>query len=478
MGRSPEAVSLKKSLLSTLEGSEKVSDVLKVPIRTSLRRREVKKVKKMVTFGVVEEVEEPPEYIYPFTEEGKALFRRRLYDKCLEYLDKSLEVEPVDPLTLAWRSRQYGSLMLDSNHPSRQSVARDTVAERLVYSPPTEANRVQSPAGSLPDFVRRESCQAMSLLGGFSRGSPVSQLFHSSSAPCSPQSPSCQIHMFNPSAALADARKSKAMYRHYVAEELGGRGGEEVFSLGLLRKADALYHKARFEEALVLYHQGTRLRPGVRDFPRGVARAQQALLNSLGKWRRGRAEGPRPHSSKVGWSTCSRLSRVRARPLRSRSSARLPHCEFVNNSLLLGLNNFFQTDETSRWLQQGAESSSTPPKCPDVYRKGLKVLPHQRCYDVRTFPPDSSTREARGASGAAERCLMATTGNGFNLAHSGTFHTPLRYSRRLLNLPEPRFRRYDENTARHARRSDEALGVRVTVARIAPPLLDLGRAAT
>ncbi|KAJ8897528.1 hypothetical protein PR048_002875 [Dryococelus australis] len=38
--------------------------------------------------------------------------------------------------------------------------------------------------------------------------------------------------------------------------------------------------------------------------------------------------------------------------------------------------------------------------------------------------------------------------------------------------------RHDGNTARLARRSDEALGVRVTVARIAPSLLDLGRAAT
>ncbi|KAJ8866656.1 hypothetical protein PR048_032517 [Dryococelus australis] len=36
----------------------------------------------------------------------------------------------------------------------------------------------------------------------------------------------------------------------------------------------------------------------------------------------------------------------------------------------------------------------------------------------------------------------------------------------------------DGNTARLARRSDEALGVRVSVARIAPSLLDLGRAAT
>ncbi|KAJ8878512.1 hypothetical protein PR048_019090 [Dryococelus australis] len=37
----------------------------------------------------------------------------------------------------------------------------------------TKANRVQSPAGS-PDFRKWESCRAMPLFGGFSRGSPVS----------------------------------------------------------------------------------------------------------------------------------------------------------------------------------------------------------------------------------------------------------------------------------------------------------------
>ncbi|KAJ8894829.1 hypothetical protein PR048_000136 [Dryococelus australis] len=42
---------------------------------------------------------------------------------------------------------------------------------------------------------------------------------------------------------------------------------------------------------------------------------------------------------------------------------------------------------------------------------------------------------------------------------------------------EPLRRRHDGNTARLARRSDETLGVRVSVARIAPSLLDLERAA-
>ncbi|KAJ8879758.1 hypothetical protein PR048_020366 [Dryococelus australis] len=47
------------------------------------------------------------------------------------------------------------------------------VAERLTHSPPTKANRVQSPAG-LPDFRKWESCRTMPLVGGFSRGSPAS----------------------------------------------------------------------------------------------------------------------------------------------------------------------------------------------------------------------------------------------------------------------------------------------------------------
>ncbi|KAJ8881328.1 hypothetical protein PR048_017809 [Dryococelus australis] len=47
------------------------------------------------------------------------------------------------------------------------------VPERLACSPPTKANRVQSSAGSLPDFRMWESCRTMSLFGGFSRGTPV-----------------------------------------------------------------------------------------------------------------------------------------------------------------------------------------------------------------------------------------------------------------------------------------------------------------
>ncbi|KAJ8867247.1 hypothetical protein PR048_031046 [Dryococelus australis] len=48
------------------------------------------------------------------------------------------------------------------------------VAERLDYPPHKKANRVQSPAGPIPDFRLWESSRTMQLVSGFSRGSSVS----------------------------------------------------------------------------------------------------------------------------------------------------------------------------------------------------------------------------------------------------------------------------------------------------------------
>ncbi|KAJ8869920.1 hypothetical protein PR048_028930 [Dryococelus australis] len=48
------------------------------------------------------------------------------------------------------------------------------VAQRFACSPHTKANQAQSPAGSLPNFRKWLSCRTMPLVGGFSRGSPVS----------------------------------------------------------------------------------------------------------------------------------------------------------------------------------------------------------------------------------------------------------------------------------------------------------------
>ncbi|KAJ8884288.1 hypothetical protein PR048_016145 [Dryococelus australis] len=51
---------------------------------------------------------------------------------------------------------------------------RAAVAEWLDCSPPIKTNWVQSPAGSLPDFLLWESCWMMLLVSGFSQGSPIS----------------------------------------------------------------------------------------------------------------------------------------------------------------------------------------------------------------------------------------------------------------------------------------------------------------
>ncbi|KAJ8869052.1 hypothetical protein PR048_030607 [Dryococelus australis] len=58
--------------------------------------------------------------------------------------------------------------ILTSLHPHRAAVA-----ERLARSPPTKANRAQCPAGS-SDSRKWESCRTIPLVGGSSRGSPVS----------------------------------------------------------------------------------------------------------------------------------------------------------------------------------------------------------------------------------------------------------------------------------------------------------------
>ncbi|KAJ8883046.1 hypothetical protein PR048_014885 [Dryococelus australis] len=59
---------------------------------------------------------------------------------------------------------------------------------RLQRSPPIKANRVQIPAGPLPNFRMWEPCRTMSLVTGFSRGSPVSpRLLHTGAAPYSPR---------------------------------------------------------------------------------------------------------------------------------------------------------------------------------------------------------------------------------------------------------------------------------------------------
>ncbi|KAJ8867883.1 hypothetical protein PR048_031688 [Dryococelus australis] len=75
---------------------------------------------------------------------------------------------PTADTTLCHLCRETGQ------ESARAHTQGAVVAERLACSPPTRANRAQSPAGSHPGFRMWESCRTMPLLGGFSWGSPVS----------------------------------------------------------------------------------------------------------------------------------------------------------------------------------------------------------------------------------------------------------------------------------------------------------------
>ncbi|KAJ8878119.1 hypothetical protein PR048_022586 [Dryococelus australis] len=61
-------------------------------------------------------------------------------------------------------------------------VTGAAVAKRLACSPCTTANWIQSPAGPLPEFRMWESFRKMPLVGGFSRGFPISPAASPSSA--------------------------------------------------------------------------------------------------------------------------------------------------------------------------------------------------------------------------------------------------------------------------------------------------------
>ncbi|KAJ8874998.1 hypothetical protein PR048_022888 [Dryococelus australis] len=91
-----------------------------------------------------------------------------------------------------------------------------TVAERLGCSPSIRANRGQCPVGPLPDFRKWEPCRTMPLLGGFSRGSPVSlalafrrrSILASSVAIVKPLSAAVATRLNNPTSSCAAAEDS------------------------------------------------------------------------------------------------------------------------------------------------------------------------------------------------------------------------------------------------------------------------------
>ncbi|KAJ8869349.1 hypothetical protein PR048_030924 [Dryococelus australis] len=114
------------------------------------------------------------------------------------------------------------------NYPHVRSSAtiptcKNPVAERLACSPPTKENRVQSPAGAIPDFRMWESCLTILLVSGFSRGYPVPTAPHSRAAPYSPQSPTSAL---NTSLVILGARADPTKWK--ITRQVGQFGRRNV----------------------------------------------------------------------------------------------------------------------------------------------------------------------------------------------------------------------------------------------------------
>ena len=79
----------------------------------------------------------------------------------------------------------------------------------------------------------------------------------------------CYLVEGNATKALADADAS--------LEE------DKRFYKGLYEKAEALYFKRQFEQALIYYHRGHKIRPELEQFRLGIQKANEALSNAISK---------------------------------------------------------------------------------------------------------------------------------------------------------------------------------------------------
>ncbi|XP_065203319.1 outer dynein arm-docking complex subunit 4 [Planococcus citri] len=79
----------------------------------------------------------------------------------------------------------------------------------------------------------------------------------------------CHLMMGNASLALKDAEQALTEDKSFIK--------------GLYQKAEALYHLAQFEYSLMYFHRGLHIRPQMENFRLGVHKAQQAILNTIGK---------------------------------------------------------------------------------------------------------------------------------------------------------------------------------------------------
>ncbi|KAJ8871462.1 hypothetical protein PR048_027779 [Dryococelus australis] len=203
-----------------------------------------------------------------------------------------------------------------------------TVAERLARSPPTKANRAQSPASS-PDFRKWESFRMVPLVGGYSRGSPVSpapsfrrsSIFTSITLIGSKDfAVRSRPNLFTPShltipefvlghlehvsfqyASDDQLLSTPALVFHYSEASRRVLGGCDGSGVPLGRPGLVQYWLGSRLVALLEIHELY-----APSWPSATWSCAFSLYNRAAlSFRRGVME-PCPHSSRVGWPTCSR----------------------------------------------------------------------------------------------------------------------------------------------------------------------------
>ncbi|KAJ8889557.1 hypothetical protein PR048_009056 [Dryococelus australis] len=111
-----------------------------------------------------------------FASKGTSLFA---IDNTLRSSERACQEE--DRSSLRWTSYTQQGRALDVEpdtvrhvvqSPGHRLQLKPVQGQWLDYLPPTNVNLILFPAGSLPDFRKRESCRTMPLVSEFSRGTP------------------------------------------------------------------------------------------------------------------------------------------------------------------------------------------------------------------------------------------------------------------------------------------------------------------
>ncbi|KAJ8866347.1 hypothetical protein PR048_032190 [Dryococelus australis] len=359
-------------------------------------------------------------------------------------------------------------------------AAKDTVAERLVYSPPTKAVRVQSPAGSLRIFACGNRAGRCRWSADFIGDLPFSPPFHSGAAPYSPYftligsqdldvkcCPDLSTHSLTAQVAVT-IFKSDEVYETIISTS--------VPQNNILKVTEP---------------------PTWSDFPRLLPRSPGAIRSTLP--RVSNAPSPlRARFHKCGMPRSRHASRIYA------TLSGSPDISLVER-VIKAVHNKVWVDSDGDGKEWDSDSCKSLRDLP-ITGPQLGAWWHRRNAGMKERGKREiswKTRRPAASSGTIATLLdkvrTALQEAATRATHNWS-HTRRRAYNEMSRLAAQTARRqsratsqpclcgphdlirtlqdHDGNTARFARRSDKALGVRVSVAPIAPSLLDLGRAAT